>query len=135
MTTPRKPAARKRTPSKAPAKRPAAPARKMGHAPDTVYLFSRDLHGTQLGVTHARHDGTVAGIRAAARRLQGDAEVEHYGWSMAASSMIATDAHGHAGWAISPNLAHINPVGSEGAAYTLGGPVRNPARKRAPRRR
>lgn len=116
-----------RPPALAPSRpRAPAPPRRSGHAPFTVYYFLRSRDGIPLDVIQAPHNGTVPSIREAAKRLQHEA-ADAYDHSFAGSQMIATDGQGAAGWAISPNLAHINPVGSDEAAYTLGDLSRAPA--------
>lgn len=95
------------------------------HAPNQVYGLLRDMNGQSLGVVTAPHDGTVEGIRVAAEKLQMQATASH-DWSGIQSQWIATGPDGRAGWAISPNLANINPVGSDEAAYTLGDLSRRP---------
>ena len=104
-----------------------------GHDPNTVYLLARNLRGEAMEVFSDRHDGTVAGIREAARFLQSGADAEIHDWSMTASQLVATDEHGRAGWVVSPNLAHISRVGTDAAAYTLGDLSRAP--KKAPAKR
>jgi len=108
-----------------PRPRAPAPSRRPGHAPFTVYYFLRSRDGFAIDVLQAPHNGTVENIREAATRLQHEA-ADAYDHSFAGSQMIATDGQGGAGWAISPNLAHINPVGSDEAAYTLGDLSRAP---------
>lgn len=106
------------------APRSAAPPRlaepRAGASPNTVYY---KLYGfpnyEYIGVISARHDGTIAGIREAAKGLQRRAD-QLYSHSHGSSQLIATGADGRAGWAISPNLAHIDPVGTDEARYTLG---------------
>lgn len=99
--------------------------RAVGNLPSEVYGLLRGMEGQELGVVHAPHDGTVEGIRATAEALQSGATAS-YDWSGIQSQWIATGPDGRAGWAISPNLAHIDPVGSDEAAYTLGDLSRRP---------
>lgn len=139
--TTRKPAPKRKAPvsrkrparkTKNPSTKPVKRAEK--HDPNTVYLFARDRKGRAAEVFTQRHDGTVAGIREAARMVQMFADAEVFDWSMAASQLIATDEHGRSGWAVSPNLAHISRVGTDAAAYTLGDLSRAPAKKALTRR-
>lgn len=105
---------------------PAATPRSLraGHAPNTVYYFLRDRNGAPVTVLQAPHRGTVESIRRVAQKLQEKAvQYEH---THAGSQMLATNDKGGAGWAVSPNLAHINPVGTDEAAYTLGDLSRAP---------
>jgi len=103
-----------------------AVARARAALPSTVYGRLRTTSGRDLAVVTEGHDGTVEGVRAAAARAQAKANREAPRWSGVQSSWIATDASGRAAWAISPNLAHVSPVGSDEAAYTLGDLSRAP---------
>lgn len=107
-----------------PAAAPPA-ARAVSNLPSEVYGLLRGMDGQELGVVHAPHDGTVEGIRETAETLQREATAS-YDWSGIKSQWIATGPDGRAGWAISPNLANIDPVGSDEAAYTLGDLSRRP---------
>jgi hypothetical protein len=129
---PRRQATPPPAPSPAEARLDATLRGSSAHRPSTVYGFLRDRPGHPLGVIDAPHDGTVPGIRAAAEALQARADREGWDWSGIQSQWIATGPDGRAGWAISPNLRHIDPVGSDAAAYTLGDLSRAPSRVQPP---
>lgn len=98
----------------------------------TVYYDVRDLQGgAPLAVLVTPHNGTVEGIRRAAEALQARATSEYPDLGVAASRMIATGPDGKAGWAVSPNLEHVNPVGTDAARYTLGDLEAAPVEARA----
>jgi hypothetical protein len=96
-------------------------------APNTVFMDVRARDGWRIGVLTAPHDGTRAGIVAAADLLQQRALARFSDHTHAGSRLFATDATGALGWVISPNLAHVSRYDSPEARETLGLPKRNSA--------
>lgn len=96
-------------------------------APNTVFMDVRARDGWRIAVLTAPHDGTRAGIVAAADRLQQRALARFSDHTHAGSRLFATDATGALGWVISPNLAHVSRYDSPEARETLGLPKRNGA--------
>ena len=78
-----------------------------GHDPNTVYLLARNRKGQPTEVFSYDHDGTVEGVREAAKMVRMYANSEVHEWSSAKSTMAATDERGRNGWSISPDLAQI----------------------------
>lgn len=95
--------------------------------PNTVFMDVRARDGWRIAVLTAPHDGTRAGIVAAADRLQQRALARFSDHTHAGSRLFATDATGALGWVISPNLAHVSRYDSPEARETLGLPKRNGA--------
>lgn len=81
----------------------------------------RDRNSFRLGKLTEPHDGTEAGIVAAARTLTERMFSEYFDASNVESRMGATDDAGNLKWAISPNFAHIAEIGTDEASYIWGG--------------
>jgi len=80
----------------------------------------RDRDGNRLGTVVEPHDGTPAGILAAARRASGQMFINYASASNIQSRIGATDVDGAPRWSISPNFRHLAEVGTDEARYTWG---------------
>lgn len=80
----------------------------------------RDRNGSRLGTLAERHDGTEAGIIAAAQRATDRMYADYPEASNIQSRMGATDATGKLKWSISPNFNHLAEIGTEEANYIWG---------------
>ena len=88
---------------------------------DVVVRDVRDRDGVKLGRVIERHEGTEAGIVAAAQKASERMWVEYSDASNVESRICATDASGRVRWAVSPNFLHIAEVGTDEASYIWGG--------------
>ena len=92
----------------------------MPNLTNVVVRDVRDRDGSKLGRVVEPHDGTEAGIVAAAQRASERMWVEYSDASNVESRICATNASGKIRWAISPNFVHIAEVGTDEAAYIWG---------------
>jgi hypothetical protein len=84
----------------------------------------RDRDGYKLGKLIEPHDGTEAGVIAAARVATDRMYAEYSTASNIVSRICATDANGKLKWVVSPNFLHLAEVGADEASYIWGGPRR-----------
>ena len=75
--------------------------------PNTVIRQARDRDGRLLGHFASKHDGTPAGIVAAAKHVSDEMFLTLNDVSNINSAILATDETGAARWTISPNFRHI----------------------------
>jgi hypothetical protein len=80
----------------------------------------RDRNGSRLGTLAERHDGTEAGIIAAAQRATDRMYGDYPEASNIQSRIGATDATGKLKWSISPNFSHLAEIGTDEASYIWG---------------
>jgi len=80
----------------------------------------RDRNGISLGTIVARHDGTVAGIIAAAQGVTDRMYADYPDASNIESRIGATDKTGKPKWSISPNFNHLAEIGTDEAANIWG---------------
>jgi hypothetical protein len=80
----------------------------------------RDRNGISLGTVVERHDGTEAGIIAAAQRATERMYADYPEASNIESRIGATDKTGQPRWSISPNFNHLAEIGTDEAAYISG---------------
>ncbi len=80
----------------------------------------RDRNGISLGTVVALHDGTAAGIVAAAQRVTDRMYADYPEASNIESRIGATDKTGKPKWSISPNFNHLAEIGTDEAAYIWG---------------
>lgn len=92
----------------------------MNSLANVVVRDVRDRDGVKLGRVVEPHEGTEAGVVAAAQRASERMWVEYSDASNVESRICATDASGRVRWAVSPNFLHIAEVGTEEAAYIWG---------------
>jgi len=81
----------------------------------------RDRDGNLLGTIINRHDGTAAGIIAAARIASEQMYLDYPEASNIQSRIGATDADGVLRWSISPNFRHLAEIGTDQAEYIWTG--------------
>jgi hypothetical protein len=67
----------------------------------------RDAQGNRMGLVVEPHDGTEAGVIAAAQRATDRMYAEYPEASNIESRIAATDDSGRPKWAISPNFQHL----------------------------
>ena len=84
----------------------------------------RDRDGCKRGRVIEPHDGTEAGVIAAARIATDRMFAEYSTASNIESRICATDSDGKLRWAVSPNFLHLAEVGTDEASYILSGPRR-----------
>lgn len=80
----------------------------------------RDRDGYKLGRVIEQHDGTEAGVIAAARVATDRMYAEYSTASNIESRMCATDDSGKPRWTVSPNFLHLAEVGTDEACYLWG---------------
>jgi hypothetical protein len=80
----------------------------------------RDRNGISLGTIVAPHDGTVAGIVAAAQVVTDRMYADYPDASNIESRIGATDKTGKPKWSISPNFNHLAEIGTDEAANIWG---------------
>ena len=80
----------------------------------------RDRDGNRLGTVVEPHDGTPAGILAAAQRASRQMLIDYASASNIQSRIGATDVGGALTWSISPNFRHLAEVGTDEASYIWG---------------
>ena len=90
--------------------------------PNVVIRDVRGFDGKKLGDIIEPHDGTIAGIRAAANRTHVRLQNEFHKASNSASRIGATDETGRPAWAVSPNGINVEPVGTLEAESIFGNP-------------
>lgn len=95
----------------------------MTNLANVVVRDVRDRDGLKLGRVIETHDGTEAGIVAAAQKASDRMWVEYSDASNVESRICATDGGGKVRWAISPNFLHVAEVGTGEASYIWGGPA------------
>jgi hypothetical protein len=93
----------------------------MAKLTNVVVRDVRDRDGFKLGRIVEAHDGSEAGIVAAAQAATERMFAEYSSASNVESRICATDTDGKVRWAISPNFLHIAEVGTDEAAYIWGG--------------
>lgn len=80
-------------------------------AANAVIRQARDRAGLVLGHIAAKHDGTPAGMIAAARHVSDEMFIAFDDASNINSTILATDETGAVRWTISPNFRFIEEVG------------------------
>lgn len=95
----------------------------MTNLANVVVRDVRDRDGLKLGRVVEPHNGTEAGIVAAAQKASDRMWVEYSDASNVESRICATDVSGRIRWAISPNFLHLAEVGTKEASYIWGGPA------------
>jgi len=80
----------------------------------------RDRAGNKIGTVVEHHDGTEAGVIAAAQRATDRMYAEYSEASNIQSRIGATDGTGNPMWSVSPNLQHIAQIGTDEARYIWG---------------
>jgi len=83
----------------------------------------RDRNGDKIGTVVEHHDGTEAGVIAAARRATDRMYAEYSEASNIQSRIGATDGTGKPMWSVSPNFQHIAEIGTDEARYIWGEPI------------
>lgn len=92
-----------------------------GFKPNHVYIQVRNTAGKQTGIIDQPYDGSKTSLKEAVKEIQKKInflDLDQY--SMIQSRIGATDENGEPAWVISPNLQHIDRVGTEEANLTLG---------------
>jgi hypothetical protein len=92
----------------------------------------RDRDGNPLGTIIDRHDGTPAGIIAAARIASEQMFLDYPQASNIQSFIGATDADGVLRWSISPNFRHLAESGTDEAEYIWTGEMPNSIQRKKP---
>ncbi len=82
----------------------------------------RDRDSRELGWVIEPHDGTEAGVIAAAEAATDRMYSEFATASNVESRICATDASGNPRWAVAPNFCSLAEVGTEEARYIWHGP-------------
>ncbi len=86
-----------------------------------------DRNGNPIGTVIERHDGTPAGVIAAARRVSERMFIDYPDASNVQSRIGATDPDGAPRWSISPNFTHLAEIGTDEAEYIWTGQMREPS--------
>jgi hypothetical protein len=92
----------------------------MDNLASVVVRDVRDRGGMKLGRVVEPHNGTEAGIVAAAQKASERMWIEYSDASNVENRICATDASGKPKWAVSPNLLHLAEVGTDEASYIWG---------------
>lgn len=90
------------------------------HNRNVVVRDIRDRNGDRIGTIIERHDGSEAGVIAAAKRATERMYAEYSLASNIQSRIGATDSTGKPKWSISPNFQHLAELGTDEAKYIWG---------------
>jgi hypothetical protein len=83
----------------------------------------RDRNGDRIGTIIEPHDGSEAGVIAAAQRAAQRMYAEYSLASNIQSRIGATDSTGKPKWSISPNFRHLAELGTDEAHYIWGNDI------------